>query len=56
VAVGDKVEQDNHWNTLPLGEKADSNRNPRKGTVVEVTGWSGDEKDCVVDLWDGLIS
>jgi UPF0176 protein len=56
VAVGDKVEPGDHWNTLRLGEKTDSNGIPRKGTVVEVKGWSGDEKDCVAVLWDVLIS
>jgi hypothetical protein len=56
VAVGDLIEPGEHWNILRLGEKTDEAGNLRKGRVVEVKCWAGDDKDCVAVLWDGMTT
>ncbi len=56
IAVGDMVEPGDHWNPIRLGDKADSQGDLRRGVVVAIKGWAGDDaKDCIVVLWDDGI-
>jgi len=55
VAVGDRIEPGENWNVLRLGDKTDANGVFKKGTVVEIKSWAGDEKDCVAVLWDDMV-
>jgi hypothetical protein len=55
VAVGDKIEPGDHWNTTSVGEKTDGNANFKRGTVVEVKTWADDERDWIVVLWEDMV-
>lgn len=54
VAVGDRVQPGNEWNSIRLGNKHDSNGTLRSGVVVEVKSWAGSDEDCVAVMWDDM--
>ena len=52
VAVGDQVEPGENWNVLRLGDKNYSDGHRKRGKVVEIKTWAGDDNDCVAVMWD----
>jgi hypothetical protein len=51
VAVGDQVESGENWNVLRLGDKNYPDGRPKRGEVVEIKSWAGDDNDCVAVMW-----
>ena len=53
IQVGDVVEPGDHWKESRLGDRCTENGTLRRGKVVEVKTWAGQEpNDCVAVLWE----
>jgi predicted sulfurtransferase len=53
IAIGDQVEPGPQWNALRLGEPYTADGVLKRGTVVELKSWAGNEPDtCVAVLWN----
>lgn len=53
LAVGDVVEPGDDWNPLKLGDTTNKDGTLKRGKVIEIKGWSGeDEDDCAVVSWN----
>jgi predicted sulfurtransferase len=52
ISLGDRVHPGKDWKTSRLGDRYDSGGRLKKGTIVQIKSWAGNELDCVVVQWD----
>ena len=55
VKIGDIIEPGPHWNVTRLGNKMESDGRLKRGTVVEIESWAGNELNCVAVLWNSAM-
>ncbi|KAL3945029.1 MAG: hypothetical protein SGBAC_000886 [Bacillariaceae sp.] len=48
IQVGERVKPGPDWNPIRLGDS----KRYKSGSVMQVKSWSGEEKDCVVVVWE----